>query len=337
MSQNHPYRSFEVPSNAPFELKPSPGKGWGAFSTTKIDRGAVILKEKPLFVIRKPHEQITEEDVWTAFQHLAPSAKQHFLNLRDNACGPFTHMTKAFAENSFEVSNRTWLGASISPVHGLFLLHSRFNHSCIPNSKIPTNSDEIVTSFATRDIMAGEEITFCYNDDFECRNRHERHQALRFACNCKACLIGTPFQQLSDIRRTLIRGLNYLTHGVDVNGQRQEGPTSPIIVDRELKKAAENFCIPLSSRLIYELLVAYLLEEEGLLDDLRLERLNPTLWQITGSFHTESNASIARLAMKQKSWLEKFCMAFGLYGRADVADHVVSKGLRMLRGLSIES
>lgn len=53
-------------------------------------------------------------------------------------------------------------------------------------------------------------------------------------------------------------------------------------------------------------------------------------------FPTESNASIARLAMTQKTCLEKFCTAFGLYGRTDVADHAFAEGLRMLCGLSIE-
>ena len=75
------YRSLHVPSDAPFELKPSSGKGWSAFATRRIERGAMILREKPLFVIRKPHEEITEEDVWAAFQQLIPSEKQQFLGL----------------------------------------------------------------------------------------------------------------------------------------------------------------------------------------------------------------------------------------------------------------
>lgn len=286
-------------------------------------------------MIRKPHEQITEGDVRAAFEHLTPSAKQHFLHLRDNACVPFTYMTEAFAENSFAIDS---IGpqAEISPVHGLFLLHSRFNHSCIPNSKVPTTKDEsIITSFATRDIMPGEEITFCYNTDFECRNRYERHQALRFICDCKACLPGTPFQQLSDMRRTFIRGLEYLRLGVDLNGQKQDS-TSPIIVDPKLKKAAEDFRIPLSSRLTYTLLILCLLEEEGLLDDFMVERFNPGILQVVTMFQTESNASIARLAMTQNTWLEKFCTAFRLYGRTDVGDHVAAKLYRMLRGLSLE-
>jgi hypothetical protein len=295
----------------------------------------MILREKPLFVIRKSYEEITEEDVWIAFQQLVPSEKEQFLCLRDNASKPFTHMTRACAENSFAISNSIRPQSNDPPIHGLFLLHSRFNHSCIPNSKVPNTDGEIIASFATRDIVAGEEITFCYNTDFECRTRHDRHQALRFVCDCKACLTGTPFQQLSDMRRILIRGLQYLTLGVDLNGQRQ-GSASPIIVDSKLKKAAEDFSIPLSSRLIYNLLVVYLLEEEGLLDDFMVERCNPGILQTTALFKTESDARIARLAIRQETWLEKFCVAFRLYGRGDVADHAFAVRLRMLHGLSVK-
>ena len=287
-----------MPSDAPFELRPSPGKGWGAFAKIQIQRGATILREKP-------HELITEEDVGTAFELLSASAKQQFLQLRDNGSVAFTYMTDAFAENSFAIEIIK-PQANISPAHGLFILHSRFNHSCKPNSKIPTTMDGIITSFATRDIMPGEEIIFCYNPDFAGRKRYERHQALRFVCNCETCLTANPSQQLSDMRRTLIRGLQYLTLGVDIDGQRQ-GSTSSIIIDTKLKKAAENFRIPLSNRVIYNLLLMYLLEEEGLLDDFMIKRLYPGILKIATTFQTESNASIVRLAMIQKTWLEKFC------------------------------
>lgn len=200
------------------------------------------MREEPLFVIRKPHENITEGDVWAALQQLVPSEKQQFTHLRDNGSRPFTQLTHAFAENSFSILSSIGNQDSAPPAYGLFLLHSRFNHSCIPNSKIPITSGTIIASFATRDIVAGEEITFCYNTDFECRIRHDRHQVLRFVCDCKACLVGTPFQQLSDMRRTLIRGLQYLTLGVDLNGQK-DGSASPIIFDTGLKKEAESYSI----------------------------------------------------------------------------------------------
>jgi hypothetical protein len=75
------------------------------------------------------------------------------------------------------------------------------------------------------------------------------------------------------MRRTLIRGLQYLTLSVDLNGQRQSS-ASPIIVDFKLKKTAEDFSISLSVRLIYDLLVMFLLEKEGLLNDFTVERFN---------------------------------------------------------------
>ena len=127
----------------------------------------------------------------------------------------------------------------------------------------------------------------------------------------------------------MLRGLQYLTLGVDLNGERQ-GSASPIIVDSRLRKAAEDFSIPLSARLIYNLLVVFLLEEEGLLDDFMVERLNPGILLTSAWFQTESNARIARQAMAQDTWLGKLYVACELYGRGDVADHDVAVALRML-------
>lgn len=321
------YRSLQIPSNAPLELRPSLGKGWGAFATRRIERGSRILSEKPLFIIPRPHTGITDEHVTMAFQKLWHSQKAVFLLLRENGSRVFRSFNEAFAENSFSIAASD---LSKPPAHGLFPLHSRFNHSCIPNSKIPTSSGEIISAFATRDIDAGEEITFCYNTDFEGRTRYERHEVLRFACNCMACLPGTPFQRLSDMRRRLVRGLQYLTLGADLDGQRQSSHFS-LIVDSKLRNVADNFSIPISSRFIYTLLTIFLIEEEGLLDDFMVERLRPSLIRIAGLFKLESNCSIARLAMNQKSWLKRLLVGFELYGRKDTADHEVTLALRQLR------
>ncbi|KAJ4289787.1 hypothetical protein N0V90_011117 [Kalmusia sp. IMI 367209] len=324
-TSNHPYRDLRVPNTAGFKLQPSSsGKGWGAFATSNIKQGALILSEKPLFIIEKAHEDITEKDVWTAFQQLAPAEKQQFLLLRDNASSPFKSMEEAFAENSFELPYISG--------HGLYLLHSRFNHSCIPNANIPITDNEIIKIFAIEDIIAGDEITFCYNPDFECRTRHDRHKVLRFTCDCKACLIGTDFHHLSDMRRTLIRGLQYITLGVDLDGKRQ-GSASAIIIDKELKAAAETFNIPLSTRLICNVFIVLLLQEEQLLDEFMVRRFNPRILRISRLFQTESNAMIARNALAQPTWLERFCTVLALYGRRDAADHGVALALQMRHGL----
>lgn len=322
------YRSFHIPHDAPFELKPSPGQGWGVFATRQIARGATILKERPLFVIRKPHPYITANDVWRAFQQLPPRQQQQFLLLRDNASSPFSDMNAAFAENSFNLATPDGLRPGPRPpAQGLFLLHSRLNHACVPNATIPTTDAgvEDVTSFATRDIAPGEEITFAYEPDFECLTGKERHQALGFACKCQLCWQAAPVQRrLSDARRRLVRGLSYLLDGVDYDGRRKGG----IIVDPELKRAAEMGGIPISSWWVYALLKVFLLEEEGLLDDFKLQRLRGAVDVPLKLFKTEENVVVATRAMAQATWRGRLEVAFGLYGRRDAGDEDLAVVLR---------
>ncbi|KAK5988884.1 SET domain-containing protein 5 [Cladobotryum mycophilum] len=327
-SPNHPYLSLPIPSDAPFELKPSPRRGWGAFAKTRIPQGAIILTEKPLFVIQKPSTEITEHDVLQTFNRLPPAKKQQFLLLRENAAQPFNYMEEAFCENSFNVVQPD--GATH---HGLFLLHSRFNHSCMPNTVIPANDRGVVTSFAIRDILPGEEITFLYNRNLEYMTRGERQIVQRFMCSCKTCTKGGPLQQeLSDMRRRLARGLEYLINGQDVDRNQHHADYS-LIIDLELKKAAEGLCIPFSSRFIYNLLIIFLIEEEGLLDNGALLSLHPRMEAASKVFKTAENARLAKLVMEQESWREKVFLSFRLWGREDAADHDFARLLQMSREL----
>lgn len=309
----------------PFELRPSPGKGWGVFATGNLTPGNLIFEERPLFVVRKPHKCITELDIQAGFHQLPPRQKQQFLYLRDNGTREFTSMEKAFREDSFAV-------ATNPPAHGLFVVTSRFNHSCLPNCKVPDDGVEKdqLQLYATKAIKTGEELTFCYNTDFELRTAQDRAKRLGFQCGCKACLSGTLFHQASEMRRTLLRGLHYLTHGKDVDGP-MPASSRPFLSDPEVKKAAEELSIPQSTRLIAVVMMGFLLEEEGLMDRFMFERLRPTVESVAASFQTASNSHIAALVVAQASWLGRVCMAFKLYGKEDEADQEISAKLRMAR------
>lgn len=320
------YRNLHIPKGTPFELEPAAGKGWGAFASQDIKRGALILREFPLFIIRKPHEMIMEDDLHAAFNRMTPRSRQQFLCVRDNASTPFHSFGSAFAENCFRLPVR-------GDAYGLYVLHSRLNHSCIPNAKIPdTLPGESVSSFAMRDIAAGEEITFCYESGYECRTRAERHRLLRFACACPACKVGTAFQTCSDMRRILVRGLQYLTLGRDLHSNQRDTAAAPIIFDPELKRKAETFNISLSSRLIYNLLALLLLEQEGLLDDFMIQRMMPGIDIVARMFETKSNVRIKWLAMAEDAWLMKFCVAMRLWGQEDECDGVMATYLREMTG-----
>jgi hypothetical protein len=323
------YLSLRIPHDAPFELKASPEKGWGAFSTTKIPCGALILEEQPLFTTNKDHTEFDEGEAQAAFQLMSPEAKQQFLCLRDNGCEPFPTMAHAWAENSFSMYNKSQSRGS-----ALFVLMSRFDHSCIPNAKIPVRDSEAVAIFAVRNIEVGEEITFCYNPGFAVLVALERRRALGFICECQACRIDTPFQYLSDARRTLLRGLEFLTQGKEIVEEGQ-APRASIIFDSQLRKQAQEFDISISSRFIYYLLTVYLLEEEGLLDGFRLERLMPGITVTKNCFENRSNVKLARLALAQPTWFGRVCVAFSMYGREDVADQETSVMFRAMDELRI--
>ncbi|KAF2666884.1 SET domain-containing protein [Microthyrium microscopicum] len=333
MDQNHPYKKLRIPKDAPFELRPSPGKGWGVFAIRPIQRGELILKEKPLFVVSRGHgmrfDYEIEKEMSAAFKKLSAFDKQQYFCLRKNgSTEKFKRIVDAFVENDFSIGSGT--------DSGLFLLQSRFNHSCIPNTKIPTQTDGTVARYATKDISRGEELTFCYDPSFKFKNRQDRHEYLEHSCNCIACDISTPYQKLSDMRRTFMRGLQYLTNGVDLDCRKhgpQEDLTTPLFLDLSYKRKAENFRVRLSTRLIAGLLTIAMLEEEGLLDDLMLQRMQPAL-KVAGWFKTKSNVAIVKRVMKQSTWAGKFNESLWLWNRDDSADEEVMVGMKAYQAYS---
>ena len=84
----------------------------------------------------------------------------------------------------------------------------------------------------------------------------------------------------------------------------------PIIFNPKMKTAAERLEFPLSARLIYDLFIVDLLEEEELLDDFIVEGLNPGIMQITGTFKIPSNARLAKLATATRNLVGEVLCGF---------------------------
>lgn len=214
---------------------------------------------------------------------------------------------------------------------GCYILLSRINHSCVPNAKIPDTENEggSIACFATKDIVGGEEITFCYNTDFACRTSLDRHRELRFMCECRACRPGTLFHELSEMRRSMIRGLQYLLHGQDFDGKRQFGRVQ-VIIDRDLRNRAERFDLGVADRLVYTLLIILLLEQEGLLDKFMLERMLPGIQRLATSLVTMENVVVVQQAMARNTWGERFCACLKLWGKGDDGDGALRLQLELL-------
>lgn len=179
---------------------------------------------------------ITDADVLKAINATPADKISQFLLLTSTAKGGFPNLRHTFLSNHFGLV----LDGQINPnrhedtAQGLFVLLSRFNHSCIPNALMPISKGDSISCVATRDIRPGEEITFCYMD-LECTTSLARKKVLGFSCNCKACVPGTAFHQASELRRQLIRGLTYLTTGMDLAAQDPYAlPAATLVVPNHL-------------------------------------------------------------------------------------------------------
>ena len=94
---------------------------------------------------------------------------------------------------------------------GLWILPAFINHSCSPNARRLHVGDHVIVH-ASRDIKAGEEITFAYFDVLSpWRKRTSMSKIWGFQCNCKRCKFEEQIcskMEMQEIQMGLERGLN---------------------------------------------------------------------------------------------------------------------------------
>ncbi|KAK8000896.1 SET domain-containing protein [Apiospora marii] len=325
MEAAHPYRKLKIPEDAPFELKPTPGKGWGMFATRDIEDNEIILQEMPLFTI--PELSVPrplEEEVRLEVEELDEEDQEQFFSLRRNGSEPFDTLEAAFRANKFDLS-----GTDYPDDEALLLLMSRFNHSCTPNAMVPNPSNfpdvepECTTMVSAKPIPAGTEITFSYTNVTYYLRRDERRLALAFDCKCEACNVEDPNEvYMSDLRRTLLRGLDSLVNMGLSKGAEDviDTETNPIIIDPGLRAAAANCQIMHSTRFICYTMIPCVLEAEGNLGLFTSGIYCRDLEALATQFQSSENARIADLVLQQPYWLERLNAAFRLWNRTDDGD-----------------
>lgn len=131
----------------PFDVRPSPIAGMGAFAKRRIRKGARIIEYAG--------ERITPAEADVRYEG-----------------GPAVHPLVLL----FSVDSRTVIDAAVGGNQARFI-----NHSCEPNCEAVTEGRRIWI-YALREIQPGEELTYDYNltDDGE----DPAAQAREYACSC---------------------------------------------------------------------------------------------------------------------------------------------------------
>lgn len=134
---------------------------------------------------------------------------------------------------------------------GLFLILSRFNHSCCPNVHHSWNDTEGArVVHALRDIEIGEELSCTY---IELDNTHEERQAMLrhsygFECFCEACSLSGQLRAHSDQRRSELQGIGRMLADVEDPQELGEKLVAELaskaaqLVDEELRGHAQLKC-----------------------------------------------------------------------------------------------
>ncbi|KAI2793635.1 hypothetical protein POX_a00218 [Penicillium oxalicum] len=334
MDREHPYVFLEIPPEVPFELKPAGEKGWGGFATRFIARNSLIYQEPALFTLHLTMtQQVNDSAVLQAVKNLSKNDKQKFNLLHEaSILQGNDNVSELFITNYFALAIPSHKHRELYQPNllGFFVFISRLNHSCVANAYVPQNMRKTISCYAARDIQPGEEITFSYCGEFPNMCRDRRHGLLDFICHCPACVPGTRFYELSEMRRQLIRGLHYLLLGLDLASSRRGGP-SMIITDPELRDNAEKLNIPLMSRLFYESMVGLMLEEEGIMNGLTSEYITNRMSQMAEYLAEKSNVLAARKIMEQDRWMDRWLLASRTFGVRDRGDWDACATLQLIR------
>lgn len=200
-----------------YNIVDSEGKGKGMVARRKIEEGEIIVKEKPLFVVKTPYAakhlvnhlaeirknvMKLEEEQRDAFYELALA--------RPELCtkGPGdSKLFGVFQANSIELTDldrkkTKTLGAA------LFLNISRINHSCLPNAVWSYNlSKRVLEVRASRPIAEDEEVLICYADSSAMREDRRKYLEARFnfQCDCKVCsLTGEDLVENEKLRKEIM-------------------------------------------------------------------------------------------------------------------------------------
>ncbi|KAI0124980.1 hypothetical protein BJ170DRAFT_685855 [Xylariales sp. AK1849] len=208
-----------------FEIRNTPSKGTGVFAICDIPAGTAILQEEAFLLSPNckrlvTHPTGTGAAIWlphppmcsaimTAFDALDAKVKQSVLDLhayravgkdfwlretvdaimakrKQNASSREDYVKLLFVVDTNSFASNGGPG----PMSELYLLVSRFNHSCVYNAHHaggPTSSGRELVVRARTDIKKGEEITLTYIDPWMA-NRQARLKGIwGFECLCSVC------------------------------------------------------------------------------------------------------------------------------------------------------
>jgi hypothetical protein len=179
--------------------------GKGTFATRDIQKGDLILSEKPIFSFLTNTPKYGH--VEAVIRDLSPANLDGYLSLHNahNKCSCYPNPLQGiFGMNTFTLDGN-W---------AVCMRASRFNHSCSPNAWYSFNSDMgELEIHALGTIPHGKEIFVAYIGSrhvwgSSCRSRQAiLHTRSHFTCTCSVCSLPNAESKMSNARHRRVNKL----------------------------------------------------------------------------------------------------------------------------------
>ena len=201
-----PSTARNIEASALYNIKVSPGKGFGMFAASGLRKGTRIISESPFFTLAK-RPVISSSDTYAPnaitnlFNRLSASEQFVYMGLHCPKRTDCSLIVGIYEANCYEMGHGTCICVDASKI----------NHSCIPNAHYSWNDTiQRITVHAVKDIPEGEEITISYCVAINTLEGRKRAlEVYGFTCSCPACQIDTEFARDSLIRRQQMVDLDH--------------------------------------------------------------------------------------------------------------------------------
>ena len=219
-----------------FAIQEVAGKGKGLVALRPFFQGDIVLADTPLFSLRKEDLVSWEtEPILAALSNCTLEQREEFYQLynRHADSGDIPRERGILDTNVLPYgTNEVKRGNEPQERHGLFLLASRLNSSCVPNVHQTWDDETGQLVFrATRNLLPGEELCIAYGDTLADREerRKELQEKFGFVCVCEACTLSGQALEESNFRRACLGGMlrDYDVQGVDGDPMQGLGEVRP--------------------------------------------------------------------------------------------------------------
>ncbi|WVR08280.1 hypothetical protein IAU60_005327 [Kwoniella sp. DSM 27419] len=196
----------------PVQMISIENKGRGLVALGRIERGTLIIRERPFYVIplEVENEEVSYEQIHLHYYYLSSIDKARFHELFPTMDDLFIPEDLEYFVNTNSIPLHATSEEAITKL-GLFRLMCLINHSCTPNATWKWYEEENrLHLYALTDIPFGTEITVSYLSSpigTYAERQAELMRSFGFRCACEACSEPLSVLRRSDMARRLYKSL----------------------------------------------------------------------------------------------------------------------------------